>query len=507
MFNPSFAALVVGFASAAPLEVKPTSVSMFKNGYATVVREAKLGATGSYVLDQMPTAVLGTFWITASPGVKLKDLTVGDEEVVFERPLGSVEEILAANVGKRLTFRLTGNRTETGTLVAVQHAVAIIRRDSKQTWALPKQYILEIESDGDLVYAVKDTRKSRVMRLHAETPGTGTLFLVTLERGASWAPGYSVDISDAKNLKLVSKATLINDTLDLNGIEARLVTGFPNIPFMRWLDPFSSGQSLNDFVNSLMSMGTTADLRAPGGFGGGPMTQNRMAERDFNDAFTTSPLPGMTAEDLFFYRLPNVRLAKGERGYFILFAAQSEYRHVYEWEIGDTIQDTQYVGRRNEPDDVWHSLKFKNTSQQPFTTAAATVFKNGEILGQDMMSYTSVGAEATVRITKAMDVRAESDEEEVGREREFLKIRSGHYDKVTLNGTLQMTNRKSDPVTLQISKVLTGELVIAEGEPKATSLAKGLRAVNPRQRLEWKLELKPGEKRSVSYTYTVFVSN
>ncbi len=512
MLHTCLAVLAVSLPAPLPLEVKPTAVSMFKNGFATVVRKANLTGTGQYTIETMPTAVLGTFWITASPGVKLKEVVVGNEEFTQVRPLGSVEEILSANVGRRLTFRLVGNRTEVGTLLAVQHAVCIIQRENangiKQQWAVPKAYITEIESDGELVFTVKEKATRRVLRFSAETTGSGSIYLVTLERGASWAPGYSVDISDPKALKLVSKATLINDTLDIDGIEVRLVTGFPNIPFMRWVDPFTSGQSLNDFVNALMGMGTPADLRRGAGFGGGgPMAQNRMAERDFSDAFSTSPIPGMTAEDLFFYRQPNVKLKPGERGYYVLFSAQADYRHVYEWEIGDTVQDTTYVGRRDQPDDVWHSLKFKNTSAQPFTTAAATVFKDGEILGQDMMSYTSVGAEATVRITKALDVAADSDEEEVSREREFLKIRSGHYDKVTLKGTLQIANRKSEGVSLEISKTLTGEVIAAEGAPKTTSLAKGLRAVNPRQRVDWKVDLKAGEKKTLTYTYSVFVGN
>lgn len=513
MLNTLLAAATIASAAPIALEAKPASVSLFKNGFAVVVREAKLGASGEYTLDALPTAVLGTLWITASNGVKLREVVVGNEERVVDRPLGSVEEILSANVGKRLTFRLSDRRTEVGLLKAVQQTVCIIERDvagKTVTWALPKSWVVEIESDGDLIYSVKGKETRRVMRMQAETPGSGTLSLVSLERGASWAPGYAVDISDPKTVRLTSKATIINDTLDLNGIEVRLVTGFPNVPFVRWMDPLTSGQSLQDFVNSLMSMGTPADLRRDaGGFApGGQMAQNRMAERNFGDAFDTSNLPGVTAEDLFFYRQPNVRLKPGDRGYYILFQAQSDYRHVYEVEFPDTIADTRYVGTTPQvPKDVWHSLKFKNTSKQPLTTAAATVFKNGEILGQDMMSYTSAEAEATVRITKAMDVRADDDEEEISREREFLKIRSGHYDLVTLKGTINVVNRKSETITLQIEKMVTGEVKLADEKPEITSLAKGLRAVNPRQRLLWKIDLKPGDKRTLTYTYTVYIGS
>lgn len=511
MLNTLLAALTIPSAAPIALQAKPVSVSLFKNGFAVVVREAKLGASGEYALEQLPVAVLGTLWITASPGVKLREVVVGNVEHTIDRPLASIEEVLAANVGKRLTFRLSDRRVEVGTLRSVQNTLCIIERElagKTSVWALPKASVIEVESDGDLVYSVKGKVLRRTMRMQAETPGTGTLSLVTLERGASWAPGYAIDISDPKTLRLTAKATLLNDTLDFDGIEARLVTGFPNIPFVRWMDPFTSGQSLQDFVNSLMSMGTPSDLRRDAGFAApGAATQGRMAERRFDEAFETSNLPGVSSEDLFFYRQPNVRLKPGDRGYYILFSATAEYRHVYELELPDTIQDTRYIGSDpGQPKDVWHSLKFKNTAKQPLTTAVASVMNDGEILGQDMMSYTSPEAEATVKITKALDVRADDDEEELSREREFLKIRSGHYDKVILKGTIQLANRKIDPVQLQIEKVLTGEVQQADAEPKITNLAKGLRAVNTRQRLLWNLELKPGERKTITYTYTVFIA-
>src|SRR5438552_3948329 len=146
------------------------------------------------------------------------------------------------------------------------------------------------------------------------------------------------------------------------------------------------------------------------------MSQNAAAPSGgFDAAFEPNPLPGFAAEDLFFYRQPNVKLKKGDRGYYVLFAAESEYQHIYEWEIPDRINQTAYVEQEDKPGDVWHSVKFKNTAKQPLTTATATIFKDAEIMGQDMMNYTSVGSDATVKMTKALDVRAEDAEEETTR--------------------------------------------------------------------------------------------
>ena len=44
-------------------------------------------------------------------------------------------------------------------------------------------------------------------------------------------------------------------------------------------------------------------------------------------------------------------------------------------------------------------------------------------------------------------------------------------------------------------------------EAKDTPTAKGLKQVNPRHVLLWEVELKPGEKQTLSYTYDVYVRN
>lgn len=513
MLTSLFAAASVSAISSAPvLPTKVIAASLFKNGYAVVTREAQFSGSGTFTVSELPPSVLGTFWITASPGVKLNEVIFTTEETTSEREATSIEEILSLNLGKKLHFLLGDRRLLHGTLRSVAGGLAILEQTSDEgkpmgIRALPKGSIMEVTSDdGSLLWKLKQTTSQRVLRFKASATGKASLFLIGLERGLTWAPAYSVDITDAKKLHLVAKATLLNDLANLEGIELRLVTGFPNIPYINIWDPFTSQQSVDQWVSGLMNAGTQDAFRAQPGFSGQMAANARMAERDFGAAFPTNPIPGQQEEDLFFYHQPDVTLKRGDRGYYVLFTADAEFEHVYEWEILDQIQDTQYIQRQDVPDDVWHSLKFKNTSGRPFTTAAAVTMKNGELLGQDMMKYTTAGADATVRITKAMDVAAESAEEETERKRDALQLRSGYYDLVSLKGTLQVANRKADAIKLKVTKFLTGEVKAAEGNPKITALAKGLRAVNPRQRLEWTLALKAGEKKTVSYSYSVFIN-
>ena len=497
---------IAGLALApAPLELSVSSASLFKNGYAVVVREAALSGNGEYVIEEMPRAVLGTMWISATPGTRINSVVVTNQETTDERPPTSLEEVLSANVGKTLTFRY-GDKDINGKLLSASGSVLVIQT-SEGTLAINKGHIHAVVSSGEMIWQVKNTTTKPVMKLRINAERGAKLSIVSLERGLTWFPGYSLDISDAKKLRLVSKATILNDLADLPNIEVRLITGFPNVPFVGWWDPLTSRESVEQFTAQLMQMGTPQQLRERRDAFANQMGQAAAPRGGFDEAFNVSPLPGITSEDLFFYRLPNIDMKKGDRGYFILLAMESDYSHIYEWEIPDKVNtNARYVQQEDRPGDIWHSVKFKNNSNQPLTTGPATIFKDGEIMGQDSLLYTSVGAETTVKMTKAMDVRAEDFEEEIARVVLEQPIRGSWYDVVTLKGTLSITNRKSEAVELKITKELTGEMVSSDGGPKVRTITRGLRAVNPRQMLEWTVRIPAGESRTLTYTYKVHLA-
>lgn len=495
--------ICAGVLAPMPLELKVVTASLFKNGYAVIVREASVRSSGQYSIEEIPAAVLGTMWVTASPGVKLRELVATMQESESESPTESMDEVLALNTGKTFTFWLVDKTQLSGKIESAAGSLIIIQ-SAMETRIFPKSLVQQISStDSQIIWKAKRKSSKRVIRFTAETGAPGKLFIVSLERGLTWAPSYAIDISDPAKLELTSKAVILDDIVDLNNIEVRLITGFPNVPFIGYFDPFAIAQSVDQFTSSLMQMGTASDYRRDAGIA---LKQNAAPMGSFDNAFAPNVLPGFTAEDLFFYRQPNVQLKRGDRGYYVLFTFESSYQHIYEWDIPDRINETTYVNRDDQAGDVWHSIKFTNSSKQPLTTAPATIFKNGEIMGQDMMRYTSAGADATVKMTKALDVRAEDAEEEISRVRNDTQIRGSYYDIVTLKGTLRVQNRKSEAIKLRISKELTGEVLSADGNPTKTNIVKGLRAVNPRQRLVWTIQMKPADKQVLTYTYKVFIN-
>jgi len=202
-----------------------------------------------------------------------------------------------------------------------------------------------------------------------------------------------------------------------------------------------------------------------------------------------------------------VRLAKGEVGYFPLFTESVPYKHIYRWEIPDYVKpegDYYDQGRQQqrEPEqEVWHCIRLENVTKLPWTTAPAEIVKDGVILGQDTLNYTPVKEKGTVKITRAMSVKAEQLELETDRKRDAAQWYNYHYDLVTVEGKLSATNLQDKAITLEITKTLSGEVKAMQPEAKLEKLAKALRAVNANIKLTWTIELGAGEKKDIGYTY------
>jgi len=221
---------------------------------------------------------------------------------------------------------------------------------------------------------------------------------------------------------------------------------------------------------------------------------------------------GKVAEDLFFYPVENVQLKKGAVGYYPLFTESVQYKHIYQWNIPDYVnQQERYVYNRRgeqegEPEEeVWHCLRLQNSTKVPWTTAPAETVKEGLILGQDTLSYTPIKGETTLKITQAVSAKAEQLELEIDRRREALRMYGDYFDLITVEGKLSITNFQGKAITLEIVKALSGEVKSSQPEAQIESLAKGLLRMNAARKLTWTIELQPGGRKELSYIYEVYV--
>jgi len=325
-----------------------------------------------------------------------------------------------------------------------------------------------------------------------------TLTVSFLGRGITWTPSYLVDISTEARARLSAKALIINETYTLRTISTQLVTGFPHVKFADIFSPIGMRQSLDEFLQALA-------MREPRRMEVSHRVLAMAPEATFaREAMDVAPAygvaeEGLIAEDLFLYPAGRISLEPDQVAYVPLFTEAVPYEHLYKWNIPSTTDET---GRsmpppppdgRDREQEIWHSLRLENTTRVPWAAAPAQTVQDGMILGQDTLEHTPPGAETTLRITRALDVRAEQQEREIERTRGARQIGRMQYDLVTIRGELSVTSFRQEAITLEITKTLTGEVQSTNPEAKVEKLATGLQHLNPLARQE------------VTYVYRIYV--
>lgn len=517
----------------AAITTQVRSAALFKNGLAFVQRTgtAPAGATQARI-DALPVPTHGTFCISPGPGTPAIVSAVARKTERVERvPATDLQELLLANVGRKLTLVLSEKDSLSGALLAMPeprvnddldqprygyqppptHSLLYLDTGGGVTAAFDPHQVLRLSaSEGALNREFERRRpgSSLTIALASAANAPAPVELSYLERGLTWVPSYSIDISDTGKALLSAKAEVFDESEELAGATLQFVTGYPNLQFAHVVDPIALRGELEAFFSAL---GEPAQQRAQvlsqsvmsnalGGLEGA-------AERASLPG-AAGPLPGAGIEDLFFYEQRGVTLARGERGLYPLFSARVGCEHLYEWEIADTVLDRpqpERDGRERPQEEIWHSLRLTNDTGLPWTTAPAMTVKDASILGQDTLHYTAVGAKTTVRITRALDIQGEPAEIEQSRERNAAKYYGSNYDRVTVHGELHITNFKRESVQLEIRKRIQGELTKNPAQAAVVALAEGLRQVNPNRRLSWSVTLEAGKPLTIEYEYTLFV--
>lgn len=527
------------------LKTKLVAISLFKNGLGFVAREGEIPkGQGAWRIGELPAPAHGTFWLySPNDEAALRDIVAFEDESVERIQAISVAEMIEANVGQTVDVRLGDKETVRARILSaaanragraadatdpnfvrspygpyvppVEISSLVLLQTSGKTLAVNKNDVQQLSSaDGSLKTTIERKKRTVSLRLNAtNTGGRGRVVVQYLAKGVTWAPSCAIDITDPKKARVTTKAEVIDEIEDLDNVPVSFITGFPNLKFADVTDPIAMRGSLAAFLNNLANpaQGQSYDGRANVVMQQAVMENDRLGREDMFPTYSTAPPEGETREELFFYEQQSVTLEKGERGYYPLFTTEAPYEHVYEWKIGDALDEQEqyrYQGGQAAPEkveDVWHSVRLTNTSHVPWTTSPAMTMQGGRILGQDVIHYTSVGAKTTVKITKAVDINAEQAEYEVARTRNAANFYGSNYDLVEVRGKLKASNFKDKSITLTITKNLSGEVLKTTPVAAIDQTARGLKTVNPRSVLTWELPIKPRGRAEIEYSYKVYV--
>ncbi|MFO0813899.1 MAG: DUF4139 domain-containing protein [Gemmatales bacterium] len=521
------------------VKTKVVSVALFKNGLAVVKRQVALDGTGSYRITDVPEPIHGTYWVESN-GLTESRVEMRESTLPTPAPLGT--NLPVELHGLKVTIRSRDGKTVTTGVVQ-----APPKKEKEESIDPPPEYsgyrpppeptsrflILKtekgiayvdqsdiggLEVEGEPKADPRTQKKPVLILVSGDGAKAGNAQISYLAHGLSWAPSYKVDLTTGKSLTIEQHAVIRNELADLSDTEVSLISGYPSVQFSQVISPLAASQTWARFFQQLNSRGgqyeqqimmqnAAYQMRAPGGGGAA--------------APEVAPNLGDTI-DLNYHSIGKRTLKKGSALALVTGQASTDYERIVDWTIPDNRDEWgNHQGRNNrrvdpntgEPlqDDVWDALKFKNPLPFPMTTAPATVTTAGTFSGQRQVLWTNKIEEATLRVNKALSIRAKHVEYEnqTGAngvaERDIIYIGGQRFRRATVNGELRLCNHRPADVKMIAKRQFSGDYIKGDGDPRIDLREEGVWTVNKRNELTWTINLKPNEERVIKFQYTVLV--
>jgi hypothetical protein len=485
-------------------------VTVFKDGHAFVVHEGKMptDAAGNVRMDYLPNPVIGTFWpYSADRNVKLSAVVASPHRVRVERTALDLQELLEANPGAEVTVTDVGGKTYGA------HIVGAPERDSEElekteppnsgeklpvkgtvlllktaggTAAIPRERIQDVTFVGPYRRTLTTEEFRNLLTLKLEWPGnrpgkSADVGIMYLQKGIRWIPSYKVSLDGKGGAVIALQATLINEMTDLEDVTANLVIGVPTFLFQDTPDPIGLQQTFAQlssyFQNGsptgyAMSNSMMSQVTSGGGLGGGMGGLGGGSRA--GEVVSGPEIAGSGKnEDTFIFTVRHVSLKKDQRMVLPITEITLRYQDVYTVDlplappremrqnVNLNDQQLEMLRLQNAPR-AEHKIRLTNQSKFPLTTAPALILSDGKVLAQGMMTYTSIGGETDLPLTTAVDIKVKKTDKETGRLPNATTWNGNQYARVDLTGTISLTNYRAQPVEIEVTRNVLGNVVKAE---------------------------------------------
>lgn len=484
-------------------------LAIFKDGHAFVLHESELptDGAGDVVLDSLPAPVIGTFWpYSVDPQAKLRAVVAGKHRVRSERAALDTWELIQANIGAEITLTEDNDRPYSARILDVPRCEPK-DEPARPTGAAPPPSTPPIGAPGDVVLlqvhdGVRVVRRDRIrdvtfraapkpriqseewrklLTLHLDWGGQpagkkAAVGMVYLQKGVRWIPNYRLDIDGAGKAVVQLQATLINELADIEGATCHLVIGVPTFYFKDTLDPIALQDAVVQLSQYFQGQSGQRIQRA---FSNAIMTQHaRMGEYQSEEggpAGAADSDPEITAgsknEDMFIFEVKNVTLRKGERMVVPVTQFTLPYEDIYTLnlpfapppEVQSNVGGEQFaeLQRLLRAPKAMHTIRLKNESRFPLTTAPAIVLRDGRLLAEGLMTYTAVGARTDLTLTTAVDVRVARTDLETKRTPEAEKWDGNFYARADLEGKVALANYGTKKARIEVTRHVLGAVAAA----------------------------------------------
>ena len=549
-------------------------ITVFKDGHAFVAHEGEMPTDehGNVLMDYLPTPVVGTFWpYSAEKRAKLTSVVASTKRVLVERTALSVRELLEANIGAEVIITESGTNRYAATILGVPARSAeeqaatnppntgeklpekgnlILLQTAEGVKALPIDRIQDVTfKQAHKPTAVNEEfRNLLTLKLdwgRAKPAKAVNVGLFYLQKGVRWISSYKVEIDGNGKAAVKLQATLLNELADLEDVSVNLVVGVPTFAFKDTIDPIALQQTLAQLSQYFQTDTGGRNSPLAFNFSNAIMSQQMAPPGDYRAA----PTPGLVgelgpeigdagkSEDLFVFNVEHVSLRRGERIVLPIAEFSLPYKDVFTLELPfgpppevranlNNEQQRELARLFNAPK-VMHKIRLTNNSKYPLTTAPALIIRQGRVLAQGMMTYTSTGASVDLPITTAVDFQVKKTDVESKRTPNALEENGNRYSRVDLAGKITITSHRTKPTKLEITRYVLGAADSAEADGKVEKmnlfengsyLASGdypywwnwygwpywWNSFNGIGRITWNLTLDPDQSKELGYQWHYF---
>jgi hypothetical protein len=487
-------------------------ITVFKDGNAFVAHEGEMpvDSHGNVVMDHLPAPVLGTFWpYSADPAAKLTAVTAGQRRVLIERTALNLRELLEANVGTEAIITEAGTNRYEATILGLPARSA---QELAETG--PPNAPEKLPEAGNLVLlqteaGVKAISFDKIQEITFKTQPKPTttseefrnlltlkldwgkrkptdstrVGLFYLQKGVRWIPSYKVEVDGYGKAVVKLQATLLNELADLEDVSVNLVIGVPTFAFKDSLDPMALQQNLAALSQYFQPDANNRNSPLAYQFSNAIMSQAIRAA-DYRpsaatpEGATLGPEIGDSGrtEDLFVFNVQHVTLKRGERMVLPVSEFTLEYKDLFTLELPfgpppevrgnlNTEQQRELARLLNAPK-VMHKLRLANRSKYPLTTAPALIVREGKVLAQGLMTYTSAGGTVDLPVTSAVDISVKKKDLEIKRTPNALQENGVPFSRIDLAGKITLTNHRAQATEIEVTRYALGTIDSADHDAR-----------------------------------------
>ena len=527
--------LFIAFFNLKAQEFSTKSVALFKDGNAFFIKKGSVSTPNKTFLlkdEAIPQATLGSLWFYGgnNPISSIRSF-VDTLKTELTLPANTDFQLLYFNKGKKVTIVLEKERIE-GVVEDVSKdegaLIDIFRNgDSGRTPYMSFNIVTFKTTDGRYInlhagdikrveftekpiafYKVPFKKPINVVSVNFEkTNPTSDLEAMYVQKGLRWNPFYHLQLLDDSKAQITLRAEVSNDAENLKNIDMSFVVGIPNFLFSNSPTDLTNflGQLSNNYSrnNNYVNMQNNAS--------GAYSVMHDMAPDPNQNSDFNNQLEGNNIEDLYFYKVPNFSLNKGEKAHIQLFTHQIKYEHVYECNLPDNnIQNyNNYNFSKNDKIKVFHSAKLYNETTNPFTTGSCLITQKKDNtdfpLGQDMLNYTSKKGNSYVKITETPDIKVTHTEKILERSNETTEFWGRNFYKVLIEGKIKISSFRSKETQMELRHKLTGIAKNSSTDWRFSGQEITLDSPNLINLLCWDFKLKPSEVKEITYQYEAYV--